>query len=224
MALEDAASKLGPFLDEVVFTGGAIVGILANDPAGAPIRPTIDIDVIVEVAGYAEYLLLSERLRVAGFTEDTRDDAPICRWVNGELTLDVMPMAHAVLGFTNSWFAPSMSQSQTVMLESGASIRIVSAPYFLSSKLEAYRSRGAGDCFASHDLEDFIAVVDGDPNILEELASAASGVKHFLAREVQALLGDERFMDALPGFLAPDALGQSRVPLLLENLRVIAHL
>jgi hypothetical protein len=224
MALEKAASKLAPFLDEFVFAGGAIVGLLANDPAAAPIRPTIDIDVIVEAVSYAEYLLLSERLRAAGFTEDTREDAPICRWVCADLTLDVLPIAKSVLGFTNLWFAPSMGQSQTVTLQNGVPIRIVSAPYFLASKLEAYRGRGAGDCFASHDLEDFIAVVDGDGEILDELTSAPHDVKHFLSRELAKLLNDERFTDALPGYLMPDAVSQSRVLRLLEKLRWIAEL
>jgi hypothetical protein len=222
LALENAATKLAPFLSEIVFTGGAIVGLLASDPAAAPIRPTLDIDVIVEAAGYSEYLLFSERLRSVGFAEDSRDGAPICRWVSGDLTLDAMPLTPGALGFTNRWFAPSLNYAKTVQLQNGALIRIVSAPYFLATKLEAYRGRGSGDYFASHDLEDFIAVLDGHPGILSELGVASDTLRDFLSREVGLLLADERFLDALPGYLSPGASGQGRLPVLLEGLRLIA--
>ncbi len=32
-----------------------------------------------------------------------RDDAPICRFVSGSVTLDVMPIAEDILGFSNPW-------------------------------------------------------------------------------------------------------------------------
>jgi hypothetical protein len=38
--LEEAASKLRPFLKEIVFVGGATLGLLIADSAGAPVRGT----------------------------------------------------------------------------------------------------------------------------------------------------------------------------------------
>jgi len=61
--LEDAARKLAPFLDEIVFAGGVTLGLLITDEAAAPIRATTDVDVSAEIATYAEYIVLSERLR-----------------------------------------------------------------------------------------------------------------------------------------------------------------
>jgi hypothetical protein len=43
--LEEAASKLGPFLREIVFVGGVTLGLLITDKAAAPIRSTDDVDV-----------------------------------------------------------------------------------------------------------------------------------------------------------------------------------
>ena len=46
--LELAAAALGELRDEVVFVGGATVGLWITDPAAPPPRPTVDVDVIVE--------------------------------------------------------------------------------------------------------------------------------------------------------------------------------
>ena len=48
--LELAAAALGELLDEVVFVGGATVGLWITDPAAPAPRPTKDVDVIVEVS------------------------------------------------------------------------------------------------------------------------------------------------------------------------------
>ena len=53
--LEEAAQKLAPFLEEIVFVGGAILGLLITDQAAAPIRGTNDVDVIAEIVTYADY-------------------------------------------------------------------------------------------------------------------------------------------------------------------------
>ena len=45
-------------------------------------------------------------------------------------------------------------------------IRVVTAPYFIATKIEAFRGRGRGDFLASHDLEDLIFVIDGRSSIV----------------------------------------------------------
>ena len=77
------AERLGDLRDEVVFLGGATVGLLLTDPATATVRGTKDVDVTVEVGSWGEYAPLQERLREKGFTEDTSEGAPLCRWVVG---------------------------------------------------------------------------------------------------------------------------------------------
>lgn len=51
--LEDAATGLGPLLEEVVFVGGATVELWVTDEAAPEFRPTEDVDVIVEVSTQA---------------------------------------------------------------------------------------------------------------------------------------------------------------------------
>lgn len=159
--LELAAERLQPLLAEIAFVGGCATGLLIDDPGAAPVRATNDVDVIAEIGSYAEYAVFSERLRALRFQEDTRDGAPLCRWTDDLLTLDVMPLNAQVLGFSNRWYPGALRTASRVHLPSGLAIRAISAPYFLGTKLEAFRGRGKGDYFASRDLEDFIAIVDG---------------------------------------------------------------
>jgi hypothetical protein len=49
------------------------------------------------VATRAQYYQLAERLRQHGFSEDTSEGAPVCRWVGNGITLDVMPVDDAEL-------------------------------------------------------------------------------------------------------------------------------
>jgi hypothetical protein len=88
-------------------------------------------------------------------------------------------------------------------------IRTITAPYFLVTKLEAFRSRGKEDYFASHDLEDFVAVVDGRSSLAAEVETASTDLRMYVAEAVRALLVEPRFLDALPGFLLPDEASQA---------------
>jgi hypothetical protein len=114
--LRTVAGRLGDLRHELVFLGGATLELFITDPgAGAP-RPTKDVDVIVELGSYADYVLLQERLRDRGFQEDSSEGAPLCRWVTQGIKVDVMPTREAILGFTNRWYAAAMRDATEVDL------------------------------------------------------------------------------------------------------------
>jgi len=93
-----AAGLLRPVLGDLVFVGGAVTSLLATDEgAGAP-RATLDVDAIAEVTSYAAYAAFGDRLRALGFAEDASEGAPLCRWVQGETILDVIPLDERALG------------------------------------------------------------------------------------------------------------------------------
>ena len=60
---ESVVRLLAPVLDELVFVGGSTTGLFITDPAAGGIRPTKDVDAIVDVTSYAKYTALAERLR-----------------------------------------------------------------------------------------------------------------------------------------------------------------
>jgi hypothetical protein len=103
-------------------------------------------------------------------------------------------------------------------LASGLTLRAITAPYFVGTKIEAFQGRGEEDYFASHDLEDLIAVVDGRGSLLEEIDMASSELPRFIGEAIRSLLGEPRFVDALPGYLLPDAANQRRIMQLREKL------
>lgn len=218
------AIQLGPLLPEVVFVGGCATSLLITDPGAAPTRKTYDVDVIAEIASYADYIAFSERLRALKFSEDTSEGAPVCRWRHGSLILDVMPLDAAILGFSNRWYAHALKTAFAASLPGGLTIRAISAPCFMGTKIEAFRGRGQGDYFASRDLEDMINVVDGRPSLLDELREAPAELRAFIGEAIRGLVIESRFLDALPGYLLPDAANQARLGLLLQKLQAISVL
>jgi predicted nucleotidyltransferase len=153
---ESVVRLLQPVLDELVFVGGCTTGLLITDPAASAIRPTKDVDVIVDVTSYAKYAALSERLLALGLKEDTSEGAPLCRWRHGDLIVDVMPIDEDVLGFSNRWYPSALETAQTHSVVDN-NIRIVTPVYFVATKLEAFHGRGADDVALSHDVEDIVA-------------------------------------------------------------------
>lgn len=221
--LERAVRHLGQLADEMVFLGGCATGLLLSDVAAPPIRVTQDVDVIVEVASIVDYHRLSGRLRQKGFREDQSPDAPICRWLAEDVVLDVMPTNPEILGFANEWYEPALGAAIDVELPSGKHIRMVTAPHFLATKLAAFDGRGQNDYVMSRDMEDIVAVLDGRPEIVDEVDKADNPLRTHLITRLAALLSNPAFVDALPGHLPGDAASQARVPLVMERIRAIAE-
>lgn len=220
---ESAVRLLAPVLDELVFVGGCTTGIFITDPAAGGIRPTRDVDAIVDVTSYAQYTALSERLRALGLVEDTSDGAPLCRWRKDTLILDVIPTDASVLGFSNRWYPTAIDTAQRLDL-AGEHVRIVTPALFLATKLEAFHGRGADDVLSSHDLEDIVTVVDGRPEIVNDVVSADERVRAYISADIQSLLDNPDFVEALAGFLLPDAANQARRPILQERLQALARM
>ena len=222
--LERAVECLGPIADAMVFLGGCATGCLLTDDAAPPIRVTQDVDAITEVASLVDYYRLSDQLRERGFKEDQSDGAPVCRWVANGIVLDVMPTRPDVLGFGNEWYQPALDSAWTFELPSGKYIRIVTGPYFLATKLAAFDDRGNADYVASYDLEDIIAMLDGRPDIVNEVLQADEKLRQHLAVRFSALLGGMNFVAALPGHFPGDPASQARVPLVMERMTAISEI
>ena len=186
--LELAASKLGVLADELVFVGGATIALWITEPAVPPTRATDDVDVICDVAGYARYQALSERLRDQGFAEDEASGV-ICRWRHADgVTLDVMPSDEKILGFSNRWYPRAIEVALEQTLPSGRAIRAVSPPLVVATKLEAWRGRGRGDVLRSLDVHDIVALVDGRPELADEVASEREDVREAVREGLEGLL------------------------------------
>ena len=63
-----------------------------------------------------------------------------------------------ILGFSNQWYKHAAQHKIQYCLSNQATINLIPAPYFIATKLEAFKNRGQNDYLASHDLEDVITV------------------------------------------------------------------
>jgi predicted nucleotidyltransferase len=222
--LEKMARHLRPLLDEVVFLGGCTTEIFVTDAGAAEVRPTTDVDVVIEVASLVQYCDFAERLRKIGFQEDSSDGAPRCRWLIDGAQLDVMPTHEEILGFSNPWYEAAMEAAQEYVLGADLTIRTITAPYFIATKLVAFRNRGNNDYQASSDLEDIIAVLDGRAAIVAEIRTQNDRIQSYLAKEMASLLGTAGFSDALPGYVEQDPVSQARVRVIEDRIRQIAQM
>ena len=217
-----AVDQLGSLSDEMIFVGGCATGLLITDSAAPPIRVTRDVDAIVQVLSRVEYYQLSDKLREQGFKEDASEDAPICRWISKGVILDVMPIDKEILGFGNEWYAPAAENAVLIRLPSGKQIKMVSAPYFLITKLLAFEGRGGGDYLMSHDIEDIIAVIDGRTELFSEVTQADNDLVEALTDRFKTLLKNTLFIDAISGHMPTDEISQARVSMIKEVIDKLA--
>lgn len=222
-ALRAVADRLDTLGLNYAFVGGSIVNLLLDNPGFSPARPTDDVDVILEVVTSDRYSDVEARIRALGFDHDMRQGAPLCRWVLGNLIVDIMPTEGADLGLNTAWFKEALATA-TEQEIGHARLKLVSPAGFLATKHVAFVDRGKGDHYASHDLEDFITVVDGREDIVANIDRATPELRRYLVAAVQALQAVPAFDEALSGHLPPDEASQRRLPSLRAKLRAIERL
>ena len=82
-----------------------------------------------------------------------------------------MPTDERISRLFKSLVSSCLSHAEEIQVDN-LRLRVVTAPYFIGTKLEAFRGRGRGDFYASRDLENIVAVIDGRASLLDEINSA----------------------------------------------------
>lgn len=130
--LELVAQALGPVCERVIFVGGCATGLLLTQERPDRIRITEDVDIVAQALTAHDYHGIEKQVRAQGFSNDMRPNAPICRWVYKNVTLDLMPTVKDILGFANRWYPLALQTAELVTLPSGMSIRLISARFSLA--------------------------------------------------------------------------------------------
>lgn len=222
-AMRAVADRLDSLGLDYAFLGGSIVNLLLDNPALSPARPTDDVDVILEAVTAQRYSDVEAKLRGLGFDHDMREKAPKCRWVLGNLTVDIMPTEGGFLGLNTAWFKEALA-TVTEREFAHTKLKLISPVAFLATKHVAFIDRGDGDYYASHDLEDFVTVIDGREVIATEVNEAPAELRRYVIESVQGLGAIAAFNETLPGHLPPDRASQQRLPSLRRKLQEIASL
>lgn len=219
------STRLASLPYRVVFVGGATTSLFITDLAAAGVRSTTDVDVIVDVRSYSDYVgSLRDALLELGAREDTSEDAPLCRWILAGIPVDVMTPDERVLLFSNRWYASALENSHPHELPNGTTIFLPTSCLFVATKIEAFRGRGNGDFLSSKDMEDIVTILDGRPEFFEEVKAAEPTLRQYLQQTLEEWLGHRDFEYAVQGHLPGGIEGQDRVDVILERIRDIVNL
>ena len=181
-----AVSKaLEEYAGSVVFTGGATVSFYADRPAGE-IRPTDDVDILIEIFTHNHFAEVEEKLRKKGFQNDTASGI-ICRYIINGIIVDIMPTSPGVLGFSNKWYPEAFHHS--IQKDIGdCIIKLLSPVYFLATKIEAWKGRGNNDGRTSTDFEDIVFILNNCSTIWDEMRASPVNLKSYLQAEFATII------------------------------------
>ena len=221
--LQIVAKGLGELKENMVFVGGSVAELYATDPASSDIRPTLDVDCIIELSSRMAHARLEENLRKKHFAHDISKRAPICRFIFQDIKVDVMPTDSDILGFSNRWYLKGIATRIRKTLPDRTEIFVFSPEYYLATKFEAHRSRGGKDLRQSHDFEDIIYILDNCSGLAEIISQAGINVKTYLKNECQSLLENDSLTEGIESAL-PYGSDSDRVEIIEELISEIAEI
>jgi hypothetical protein len=194
------AETLGDLRSQVVFVGGSVAELYAAQPELSDIRPTIDVDCVVDIqiVTYSDYARLEEKLRKLGFANDTSNNAPICRKTYRGIIVDFMPVNPDILGFSNQWYKAGYENRIEKQIPDNTTIYIFPVEYYVATKLEALNSRGGTDIRGSHDWEDIVYVLDNCDYFLLNLQECENkALLDYLRNQFNILLNDRNIREII---------------------------
>lgn len=206
-------NALGHLKNSVVFVGGATVALYAEYENGIPedlVRPTDDVDMLIEIWAYDEYAKIEAQLRTIGFQNDT-DSGVICRYKVQGIAVDILPTGNDVLGFGNKWYPDGFKKSIQFKIDDQHIIRIFSAPYFIATKLEAFKNtarKDNNDGRMSSDFEDIMFLFEHRKSIWQEMRECDPALTSYLQNEFTRIAAHpafEEWIDSHAGFGYPPA-------------------
>ncbi len=213
----EIALALKELKDKMIFVGGAVVSLYADNDAVEEVRQTDDVDVTINLVNYASWVQMQERLATLGFSPDPEGHA-ICSYLYKGISVDIMPSEDGPIGTANKWFKIGFNNLRITTVK-GIEVQILSAPCFLATKFEAFNNRGR-DYRTSHDFEDIIYVLDNRTTIVEDIKNDHLGVRQFLKKEITKIINSNNFLEIISCHMHPLII-EDRLPILKEKIQKI---
>jgi hypothetical protein len=180
--LHTVAARLGPLRNQVMFLGGTILPLLVAEEVAADIRVAKDVDIMIDMPSKAELYRFEDHLWDLGFKRQTVGAAS--HWRLDQIGVDVLNADPDIVRFNNRWGAEAMRWATARDLDGGLRINVITTPYYLATKVEAFYRRGRNRYWASRDIYDLLVVMRGCTEI-ETL------VREQTSAELRAHLVDE---------------------------------
>jgi len=193
------ANALGKLNEYVVYVGGAVVSFYIDDPAADDVRPTKDIDIVLEIASLVELEEVRTKLTKKGFYQSNEDDV-MCRFRYKDIKVDVMSTKEIGWAPANPWFEKGYNNLIQVNMDQ-TQINCLSLPYYLATKFAAFYARGRNDPRTSHDFEDIVYLLNFNSSIVEHVKNSNHVLKQYLIKCFKDILSDSVKQEAILGNL-----------------------
>jgi predicted nucleotidyltransferase len=216
-AIKTIARVLDDLNEQVVYVGGAVAGLYADDPGAQEVRPTKDVDIVLKIASVLELETIRQKLAERGI-HFAKDEKALCRFTYQNILLDVMATKEVGWAPANPWFKSGFDHPEIRYLDA-VKIKIMPLAYYLASKFVAFKDRGS-DPRTSHDFEDIVYVLDNRTTLVNDILESKEDVKVFLKAELNAVLNDVSLQEAVLAHLEP-ATQTQRNEMLYQKLKEI---
>jgi hypothetical protein len=189
------ASALSKIQESFVFVGGASLPFYLPPQYVSEARPTNDIDVVLEVLTRIDATRLEKELLRNGFDNEV---GYIGRFRYQGIIVDLMSTSEEAFDCKNEWYKDGFDHA--IVIEKSPLIKVMSLPYFIACKLEAFHSRGQKDYLNSRDMEDVIGLLDvtSQDQLENILKSSNQNLREYLKKQFQTLQGQEEFKQSVP--------------------------
>ncbi len=217
------AESLGDMKQKVVFLGGTIIPFLLTRKVPLDLRPSRDVDFIVDFDSKQELYEFEDGLWEQGFKRVST--GAVSKWKIDDVSVDVLP-AGPVLDFNNKWCDEAMGHPRRVNIGNGMVVDMMPAHCFLGVKLTGFYRRGKDNYAGSFDIYDLLVIIAGRPEIEKEIQQEASlELREYLSRELRILSskGDD-FYELMERFCRNSESARSVLPETLLRIRRIGGL
>jgi hypothetical protein len=223
--VEFIAKALGALNEKVIFVGGAVMELYADNPEISDVRPTKDVDCVadIHIKTYNDYSEFESKLRKLGFIDDTSPKAPIGRKIYKGIEVDFTPINPEILGFGNIWYEDGFGNKIEKTLPAGTKIFILPVEYYVATKFEAMNSRGGTDIRGSHDWEDIVYILDNNGHFIVNFKRCSNLILvEYLKSNFSNLLNEKNIREIIYSALSYGA-EEEHIDKIFETLKEICR-
>ncbi len=210
--LEQVALGLDNLLNRVIFIGGTVLELYATDASAPEIRPTREIDCLLNIQTASEFLEWGRALETKGFRriKVADEERHIQHWRYDDIRLTFSYPDVGAPSTFNRWYNDGIFHAVSHILPSGRIIRIFTPPYVIATKIEAFLHRGKYDFRLSEDFEDIVYLLDNRPEIKDEVFMAYYEVRNYIRSHFEYFLGSGDLEEGL-AYVLPFGSGIGRI-------------
>lgn len=188
IAIQRVSRLFNDYEKEIMFVGGSVVSEYIDDPAVLDIRPTADIDIVVQLLSLSDLENIREYLANKNVYADM-ESGVICRFKYEDIKIDVMSTKNVGWAPGNEWYELGQNKVITKSIQD-IEIKLLPVEYFIATKISAYKDRGEDPRY-DKDFGDIIYILDYKSTIIEDIKRADEKVLEYILPFFKILVKEE---------------------------------